>query len=489
MPNNDQESMTSLTTLSVFSQFNLPPEKQFASMDCLNLIVMLNQKKAGGRSDICLVGTPGLDLFIDLNAAQVRGLLFYYNVFYAVIDNKFVSISANGQSSNVISTINTSSGIVTFITNTTQILINDIKNKYVYTPASGGFITVSTLPTPTSSSMTYMDGYGFVVDINGNTIYASALNDFTSWPALQITGIISTSNKVQSCVATHSRLWISTDINTEDWYNAGNASAFPFSRTPNISIEFGIAAPATMVKADDMTTWLARTPYGGTFLVTAKSYSPTVLSSSAINSLWSTYSKIDDAFAFSYEDRGQCFYQITFPSVPATFLFNLKTGLASRLESMDSNGQTLNRHLANCSTYGNNITLVGDYNSGKIYKMSNTTYAEGVNPVRRSFGIAPIRADGKRLTVRKIQLDMEVGVGNTVDPDSNPQIVMQYSKDGGKTFPVSRPRSLGKLGKYRNRVQWFNCSSSRDWRYRWDYVGTNQIAFFEIYINAEVGDS
>ena len=55
-------------------------------------------------------------------------------------------------------------------------------------------------------------------------------------------------------------------------------------------------------------------------------------------------------------------------------------------------------------------------------------------------------------TVPSLELTMEAGVGNEAVID--PQIMMDRSTDGGKTFVDQRIRSIGKIGEYNKRTIW-----------------------------------
>jgi hypothetical protein len=55
-------------------------------------------------------------------------------------------------------------------------------------------------------------------------------------------------------------------------------------------------------------------------------------------------------------------------------------------------------------------------------------------------------------TVPSIELTMEAGVGNAAAV--YPQVIMDISSDGGKTFRDERSRSVGKIGEYNKRSIW-----------------------------------
>jgi hypothetical protein len=49
---------------------------------------------------------------------------------------------------------------------------------------------------------------------------------------------------------------------------------------------------------------------------------------------------------------------------------------------------------------------------------------------------------------------------------ANPQVMLQISKDNGKTWGPERWTSLGKIGAYRDRVEWRRFGKARDWTFK-----------------------
>mgnify|MGYP000654553980 CR=1 FL=1 len=77
--------------------------------------------------------------------------------------------------------------------------------------------------------------------------------------------------------------------------------------------------------------------------------------------------------------------------------------------------------------------------------------------------VSPHYDDGKRLISHaQFELDMEVGVGTQSGQGSDPQIMMKYSDDGGRTYSNELWTKLGKVGEYRTRVKWNRLGMSRD---------------------------
>ena len=67
---------------------------------------------------------------------------------------------------------------------------------------------------------------------------------------------------------------------------------------------------------------------------------------------------------------------------------------------------------------------------------------------------------------------------------SDPQIMLQYSDDGGITWSNELWETLGKLGKYRTRVEWRRLGRSRDRVFKVKVSDPVFVQLNEAYINA-----
>ena len=79
---------------------------------------------------------------------------------------------------------------------------------------------------------------------------------------------------------------------------------------------------------------------------------------------------------------------------------------------------------------------------------------------------------------------METGRGLQSGQGSDPQVMMQYSDDGGRTWSNERWVSAGAAGKYKTRVRWGRCGSGRDRVWKVRYTEPTFFQINEAYINA-----
>ncbi len=88
-----------------------------------------------------------------------------------------------------------------------------------------------------------------------------------------------------------------------------------------------------------------------------------------------------------------------------------------------------------------------------------------------------------------LQLDMEVGLGLATGQGSDPQVMMRWSDDGGKTWSNEYMRSAGKQGEYKKRIIWRRLGRGRDRIF--EFVVSDPIAFSIIdgWITTRLGNS
>ena len=128
--------------------------------------------------------------------------------------------------------------------------------------------------------------------------------------------------------------------------------------------------------------------------------------------------------------------------------------------------------------------LVGDRENGNIYELS-LSYQDDNGDEQIRERIAPHVQDEKRLIPHAaFELDMEVGTGLVTGQGSDPQIMLQYSDDGGFTWSNELWTDIGKIGNYTQRVIWRQLGIARDRVYKVRISDPVFVQMNEAYLNA-----
>ena len=262
-------------------------------------------------------------------------------------------------------------------------------------------------------------------------------------------------------IADHRELWLFGESTTEVWFDSGDVD-FPFSRIDGAFMEVGCSAAASVAKIDNSIYWLGNDERGNGTVWRANGYTPSRLSTHAIEHQLSTYSRIDDAKAFAYQQAGHSFYVLTFPTANRTWAYDVATGLWHERAWHDSAG-IQHRHRANCFASFAGRLLVGDWENGNIYALDLDTYTDNGDAIHR-IRVSPhiSHPDYRWLFFASLQVDLESGVGLVEGQGSDPQAMLQWSDDGAHTWSNERWASIGAMGHYKCRTAWNRLGKSRD---------------------------
>ena len=106
----------------------------------------------------------------------------------------------------------------------------------------------------------------------------------------------------------------------------------------------------------------------------------------------------------------------------------------------------------------------------------------------RFFSTKPFIVKGDVIFSHEIELFMRTGEGNAATPD--PQIRMDYSDNGSRSFRSEVSKSMGKVGEYKKRVRWSRLGSIPNTRVlRWKSTAQVPFDIYGLFGNAEVTPS
>jgi len=307
------------------------------------------------------------------------------------------------------------------------------------------------------NTVTYFDSC-FVFDRKGtNEFFLSNLNDGLNYNALRVASAEVNPDNVVAVVNNLEQLYIFGQTSTELWYDAGSAD-FPFQRYDGATIERGLAAAHAFVKQDQAIFFLG----DDKIFYRMQGYYPIPVSTPAVDQAIQSYGDISDAFCFTYTLGGHKQVGITFPSANATWIFDLQSGFWHERISWDENNVSLGRWRGNCAVTCYNHILIGDAYNGRVGILDWSVYSEYGNTIMGQACSTPLASDRKRVFMSRFELDVEAGVGLSTGQGSNPQIMLDYSDDGGRTWSKQQLwRSLGVIGAFLTRVRWLRMGNFR----------------------------
>lgn len=434
-------------------------------------------RKDGDKDVVVLRGTPGTVLAYTLPTAPVRGWWVVGLLKYVVAGNKLYSVTTSGLPTSL-GTLNTSTGPVSLSDNGVQLGIADGSAFYCYTlvtgsyfqsalNAAGSFGQVTDGNCPSSpSSVTFLDGR--ILANRGNTrqCYVSELYDLTHWTSVSsIPTYMTKENTSDNLVGLDSLngmliFWGSQSI--EFWQDVGS-SPNPFSRISGASQLWGLAAVGSRVQLNNTMIFLGQNPQGSLQVMALNGYVPQRVSTTDIEDIITSFGMWQDATAISYLVAGHPFYQLNFPSAQRSFLYDSSTGLWGELQT----GVALTGgHIGSIGVAFNSFNYIADVSTGNVYRFSTGAYTDAGVTIKRQIVTRHVHQGGNIFGLAELMLDFETGVGLQVGQGASPQVMIETSKDGGRTWGHERWVSLGAVGQYLNRVVLRRLGRGRDFVFR-----------------------
>lgn len=442
----------------------------------------LEFRPQGEKVQVCAFGTAGLDLFSDaFGDTPHRGPPLTFepgNVFFTVHRGVFWEVNNSAVRTNRGSLL-TTTGTVSMAHNGTQVLIVDGAYGYIYNTSTLAFTQIVAAGFPSNPLYaTFLDGFFIVNRGNTGQFNISGLYDGTLWSALDAAVTESNPDNLVRPVADHGQLVLFGDISTEFWTDTG-ALSFPFARIQLANVEWGLAAANSVVKFDNSLAFLAANRMGQYQVVRLNGFQPQRISNSDLEYVISNYGVASDATGLSYLQDGHPFYQLSFPSAGYSWLFDGSTGKWSELKSAN-----ITRHRGQYAMNFLGRTVVTDYSNGRLYKFNSTSYTDNGEMIEREIiGEHWDDSDLARVPIDQIRMDMETGVGLVSGQGSNPQIMLQCSKDRGHTWGTERWKTFGGIGAYKTTVEWMRWGQSRNWTFRLRVTDPVKLAVLGVVVN------
>jgi hypothetical protein len=386
-------------------------------------------------AQFAIMAIPGLVPFATATGSGVRGLHRMGNTLYGVVGTTLYSFASDGTPT-ALGTIN--GGLpVRMADNGTEIAIRGgtfDDQGYVY---SAGVVNTGIANLPPVSDVTYIDGYFVWTIEGGDQFIISGLNDGLTYNLLDVATVEGSPDALVGLINDHRELLFFGTDTTEIWYNSGDAD-FPFTRQGNAFIERGCADKNSIQKADNSVFFIGN----DLILYRLNGYDPQRLSTHAVE-----YHLAKAAWyrSFVYTQEGHKFCIVN--TDLGSFGYDVATGTWHERKSF---GYSNYRVSCAETAYGN--TIMGNAYAGKLYTPNLEIYTEDGDTIPVVIEIPDLSKDRERMNLYAFEVYCETGVGNADDDD--PQIILQYSRDGSRNWSNEVWRSLGAVGEYLTRAVW-----------------------------------
>ncbi len=414
------------------------------------------EKSPNGRNQAALYPTPGSSVRATAGTGPIRASIEFQGKLFVVSGQDLYTIDSTDNAVDI-GTLSTSGTTVSIAASATQLMIVDGVKGYIWDGTTLVSITDVDFPNG-ATQVIFMEGY-FVVNDPDNTqglqidgsFFWSDLRDGTSWLGTNFATAERDSDKLIAIEKSHREVWLFGETSTEIWYNSGGDPVF----TPLTSgyIEWGIAAKASATRIDQTMVWLSKNSYGRGQIVQATGFKPKVISTRAVDSAISGYTTVEDASAFAMQWKGHTWYVLTFPTENVTWVYDDTEKVWFEWSSWG-----VGRSIYTTHTTFNGIHYTGDYLTGRVYGLEDTTYTENGEIIERLRRTSHFFDDDNILFYNSVDIEFEYGTGGSTDG----QVMLRWSDDFGNTWSKEYWKPIGKLGDYDTHLKWNRLGSSRD---------------------------
>jgi Phage stabilisation protein len=425
----------------------------YSSQRCVNWYLAPGK----GKAPAMMIGCPGLTSpWATLGGGGgMRGMYVIDSDYAIMVCGGNVYKVNTGGGSTSIGSIADDDRPVSIAWDGTEILV--VSNGNMYSMTLGG--TTSTL-IRSGIGMVDIIGDIFVATENDSRFYVYSDAGTTTFDPANIQDTNSAADIMVGCAVSRRTAYFFGTRSIEPWYESGIQGALnPLSRIEGGVFEVGLIAKDSLAVLDSI-FWLGGSGDGAGAVWTLEGGAPRRISTPAIEYAISQWPDLTDAEAFTYTQEGHSFYVLSSVSGNETWVYDISVGEWHQRAWLHPSGN-LHRIRPRCHVYFAGKNLVGDWQNGNVYEYDLGTYSDNGNPLPAIRACVALESGQEMQKASSFQLDMDTGVGLSTGQGSNPQAMLRWSKDGGKTWSNSLWKSFGEIGEYSKRCIWRRVGGGR----------------------------
>ena len=397
------------------------------------------EKVEEGQPNYPIYVAEGLEEFTEIDdAIKTRGMVATDSTLYSLIGTKFVGVDISGV---VTEHGGIAGGDDVFMARNQAGQVAIVGDGVRYLFSGGALASLSDTDLPPPIGVTFAD-QRLIYPIADGRLFWSDLDAAGDIDALSFSTAEGAPDGLVGAFAHRLDIWLPGTKTTEIWRSTANPDD-PFQRMSGGFIPHGCAAPHSMKSLGETLIWVNDKAQ----VVAAQGYAPQVVSNHAVTRAIEDVTNKKAIVGFTYFSGGNGFYVLTCDEW--TWQFNINT--MRWFERMSDNRDNWRaRHSAQLG----NEWYVGDSYDGQINRVGRDIFDENGDPLVWTVRSAPVHAYPNRVCVDRLHLDFETGVGlaSTDTHESNPEVGMRFSDDGGKSWSNQLLRSLGADGAHMQRV-------------------------------------
>lgn len=400
------------------------------------------------KTPVLLARTPGITDWTTVGNGPIGALHAALGFLFVVSGSKLYKVDS-AKNATLLGDIGIP-GNIDIDSNTSAVVVVNEPNAYYYDGTTFGQITdADFLAIGGANSIEFLDNFLTFTVPDTDEWGCFDLGSATSFDALNFASAEGAPDSLRGHKVDHRQAVLLGETTIEIWDNIGQAG-FPFARAASGFVEIGCFNGATAAKVDQSVYWVAND-----YTVRRLEGATAIRISTHAVEQFLTSVTMASGRAYGYTQDGHLFYVLTFPE--GTFVFD-----ATTKEWHERQTYGLDYWIAGVHTQAFGLELVGDVTSNKIGYFSATDYDEWGSIQRMEWTYQPVAPESHNPIFHdRLDIICETGVGLTTGQGSVPEMMLDYSDDGGKTWTSMPNREIGRIGEYLHQVSWPRLGSSR----------------------------
>ncbi len=362
-------------------------------------------------------------------------------------------------------------------------ILNGAGGGFVYTNGAG-LVAVSDGDFFATVSGTVINERGVFVRRNTNEFFLSDVSDFNSYNPLSFGSAEQDPDLLVACIQKKSAVWFLNERSTEYHQSIDNAT-LPLRTVTGASKERGIAAVASLAEAGERFAWFADDNtvrmVDGQQMTKISDLDFELRVRGDGTAQFPGFAVTDDAIGFFIDGPVHKLFYLTFPTEGFTWGYDLITGVPHTRSSEGVGGWRIGA----AALFNNKLYGLDRFN-GNIYELDQSAKDENGAVMRRILTL-PSVVQTQDWTLPYVEVEMEVG--QTTDPTADPQMIVEYTKNGGVTYTTHSTIPLGQFGDSAHRVvlrQFGRITRHKDFRLRFTVTDATRVQFYRITGEAEL---
>ncbi len=415
------------------------------------------------KGKFVLCPTPGRALFSNLDAQPIRGEYNTADRAFVVAYNSLYEIFTDGTFT-IRGTLDTYAGNVSMADNGLELIIVDGTSTggWILTLDDNNYAQITAMGFEGGVTVTFLDGY-FIINRPDTGIYQwSGIYDGTSWDGADFANAEGSPDNLIAVITLHRQTFLMGGNTVEVIYNTGT-SPDPFQRLQGVFIEYGLASPFLVQQTANTLFWIGKDKSGSNIVWMAAGYTPQRISTVAIEYYLNKYDT-STGTSYSYQENGHFFIVFNVGGAPSSIVYDLTTQQWHERARWNTNSGLYERDRANFHIFAFGKHLVSDYENGNIYEQSLNYNDDAGTLIKRVRTFPYFTDDLEYLYFSEFQIDMLTGVGLNYDANTantDPQINLRWSDDGGHNWSTEISVPIGKIGEFNTRAMWRKLGRSR----------------------------